>query len=262
MARNCKGTFSCEKITFCIYEKNILLLFLALSPAFGNAQEKKSFVVVELFTSEGCSTCPSADLFLSEISRDAAVHKQEVYCLAYHVDYWNKLGWKDPFSKFQFTRRQENYSRILPSHEMYTPQMVVNGTQEYTGTDQSKVQKGIQAALTNQEMTQLELVLDTIRQDTAYISWKISSEDKNTVLQLAFTESGLISKVESGENAGKTLLHNDVVRVFTAVNNPGKTGQTKILLKDRNPSLKAELTGFIQNKQNYKIAGAARISLN
>lgn len=237
------------------------LLFILLIAAEGFAQEKKGFAVVELFTSEGCSSCPAADKILSEISTETKRGNQEVFFLAYHVDYWNKLGWKDPFSKFQFTRRQENYSRVLPSKELYTPQLIVNGTTEMIGSKKEKIQNTINLALKSKSQLHLDLKLDSMVGDTAFISWKLSNQDKNFVLQLAFCQNGIVNKVNTGENAGKTLSHDHVVRTFSAVNNPGSSGQVKFLVKDKDPGLKSEIIGFIQHKQNYSIRAAGRISL-
>ena len=227
----------------------------------GQAQQNSAFAVVELFTSEGCSSCPAADKILSEISKESKQKNQEVYCLAYHVDYWNKLGWKDPYSKFQFTRRQENYSRVLPSKELYTPQMIVNGTTELVGSKKEKALSTISLALIKKPELELQLKLDSLVADTAFISWKISKSDKNYVLQLAFNQSGISSKIDKGENAGKTLLHDNVVRSFTAVNDPGISGRVKFFLKDNDPGLKSEIIGFIQRKQNYSILSAGRVTL-
>ncbi len=234
----------------------LILLFFS-----GQAQQNSRFAVVELFTSEGCSSCPAADKILSEISKESRQKNQEVYCLAYHVDYWNKLGWKDPYSKFQFTRRQENYSRVLPSKELYTPQMIVNGTTELIGSKKEKALSAISLALNKKPELEFDLKLDSLVADTAFISWKISKSDKNYVLQLALNQSGLSSKIDKGENAGKTLTHDHVVRAFTAVNNPGFSGQIKFLLKDKDPGFQSEIIGFIQRKQNYSILAAGRITL-
>lgn len=239
---------------------SILFVLIFLSAAI-KAQENKGFVVVELFTSEGCSSCPPADKLLSDISNEAKKNGDNIYCLAFHVDYWNRLGWKDPFGKFQFTRRQENYSRVLPSKELFTPQMVVNGSVEFTGSDKKKADAAIQSAKSKKPAIQFDLKLDSLVADTAYISWTLSKTDANYVLQLAYSESGLSSKVSKGENAGKVLVHDHVVKVFSAVNKPGSKGQTKLILKDRVSKNESELTGFIQHKQNYKISAADRVKV-
>ena len=114
------------------FKKIIFFLSICFLPALSFAQ--KNFVVVELFTSEGCSSCPPADELLTKIAKQSEAANQNVIPLAFHVDYWNSGGWKDPFSKFQFTTRQENYSRILAEKEVYTPQAVINGKFSFTGS--------------------------------------------------------------------------------------------------------------------------------
>jgi len=230
-----------------------------ISPIRSYSQNGKAFAVVELFTSEGCNSCPPADKILSEISAEARKNNQEIYCLAYHVDYWNRLGWKDPYSKLQFTQRQENYSRVLPSKELYTPQMVVNGKIEFTGSKKEKSTAALEAALKMPAAVQLSIQIDSTASDTIYISWKLSKTDKNNVLQIAFTESGLVSNVIKGENAGKILKHDHVVRSFTAVNNPGSTGQVRMVVKGRDAKVQSELIAFLQHKQHYGIAAATGI---
>ncbi len=239
----------------------VFLLLSIIIPVWLFSQEDSRFVVVELFTSEGDKQCIIAGDLIKDLSLEYSTGKVDVYFLSYHVDYWNKLGWKDPFSKFQYTRRQENYSRVLPSKEMYTPQIIVNGTQEFTLSEANKIRSAINNGLTNPTEIPLKLNLDSLNQDTAYVSWTLSKESNNQVLQLAYTENGLSSKVEKGENAGKTLLHDFVVRVFSATNNPGLSGRVKLYLKDRDMKKSGEIIGFIQQKQNYKITGAARIRL-
>ena len=95
------------------------------------------FAVVELFTSEGCSSCPPADNLLGEIVKDAQKGQQRVYCLSFHVDYWNSLGWRDPYSDPAFSRRQREYARAFESVQVYTPQMVVNGSTGFVGSDRT-----------------------------------------------------------------------------------------------------------------------------
>src|SRR5207244_447517 len=99
-------------------------------PSFASAAQSqdKSFAVVELFSSEGCSSCPSADLLVSRLTTWARKNNRNVYPLIFHVDYWNNLGWRDVFSNQEFTQRQRNYAQIFKEQGVYTPQMIVNGS--------------------------------------------------------------------------------------------------------------------------------------
>src|SRR5678809_1209433 len=103
-----------------------LLALAVLGPALATAEPRPP-VLVELFTSEGCSSCPPADAALSALARDPAFKSAEVVALELHVDYWNQLGWADPFSAPEFTARQEEYGRLLGGDGLYTPQLVVDG---------------------------------------------------------------------------------------------------------------------------------------
>ena len=239
--------------------KSILIFFLFL-PFFSNAQ--KPFALVELFTSEGCSSCPPADALFSKTGTNAEKTGQNIFLLAYHVDYWNRGGWKDPFSKYQFTLRQENYSRVLPEKEMYTPQAVVNGENSFTGSKEDKMNESIKQALVVIPKISLSTEKDSIANDTLYISYKISKSDLNYVLRLALTEDGLNSSVKHGENEGKNLHHDHVVKIFISLDTPGKTGQTKIPLMGNKLSEKNQLIAFVQYKQTMKILVAEKIIFN
>ena len=100
-------------------------------------ENEKPFVVVELFTSEGCSSCPPADELLSEIV-DGRYENTDVIGLSFHVDYWDYIGWKDPYASRDFTNRQRIYAEKLRSHQLYTPQMVVNGKHEFVGSNRQQ----------------------------------------------------------------------------------------------------------------------------
>ena len=242
------------------YLVRTILFFILVFPFFSNAQ--KSFALVELFTSEGCSSCPPADLLISKVGANAEKTGQNIFLLAYHIDYWNKSGWKDPFSKYQFTLRQENYSRVLPEKEMYTPQAVVNGEKSFTGSKEEKMNEYIKNALTNIPSLLLSAKKDSIAKDTLFISYKISKSDPNFVLRIALTEDDLSSLVLHGENEGKTLHHDYVVKVFSSIDAPGKIGQAKFPLKGNRLSGKSKLVAFVQHKQTMKVLIAERIILH
>ena len=108
------------------------------------AFDKKGFAVVELFTSEGCSSCPAAD---AAVARLLAKNNEQVYVLAYHVDYWNKLGWKDSFSKAEYSQRQSGYAAQFKLNSTYTPQIVVNGSSEFVGSDERKLKSNVEKKL-------------------------------------------------------------------------------------------------------------------
>lgn len=231
-----------------------------INPIFLFAQTTaQTFAVVELFTSEGCVSCPAADKLLSEIIEDAKKNQKNIFCLEYHVDYWNSGGWKDPFSKNQFTLRQNNYSSVLKQRELYTPQMIVNGETEFTGTLKDKANTAIGNALKTPAKYELSLKIDSVAEDSVYIQYESSESNKNFSLHFAIVERGLISKISKRENSGKTLTHDNVVRIFYSIELNSKNGSVKIPLKGFRANDKCNIIAFVQHKQTMKILAAAEI---
>jgi len=236
--------------------KKLLFVFLLQIslPAFS---QTKPFAVVELFTSEGCNTCPPADKLFSSLKTDAKKNGKNILFLEYHVDYWNKLGWKDPYSSFQFTNRQKNYTSVLNEEEMYTPMMVVNGTKSFTGSDKQKADAAIQEALASQPAAGLQVKIDSCSRDTLYLHYNATKTDKNLLIRTAITEDALVSTIKAGENSGVTLTHDGVVRVFYSSELSLLNAQLKIPLKKFQPGKKCEVIAFIQHKQMMKVLAVA-----
>lgn len=235
----------------------LLFLILLICNTIAVAQDN-GFAVVELFTSEGCESCPAGDKILSQLSAEAKQSGKPIYCLEYHVDYWNKGGWKDPFSKNQFTFRQENYSRVLPGKEMYTPQLVINGQTELSANNLSLAKAAIEKARNQTPLLNLTFHVDSLRRDTAFISYTCSKQDKNYVLRFVLTENKVSSKVTGGQHSGKLLVHDNVVRLIFSVNNPVPRGQAAIPLKEFKADAEFTWTAFVQHKQSLRILGASR----
>src|ERR1700685_382630 len=123
---------------------------------------KDGFVLIELFTSEGCSSCPPADALVARIQEEN--NNKPVYILSFHVDYWNHLGWKDPFSSAAFSDRQKNYANRLNLQSVYTPQVVVNGQTEFVGSDEDRMKNAIENSL--QKKSAVLLSLQKIQKNT------------------------------------------------------------------------------------------------
>lgn len=171
------------------------------------ASDRKSPVVVELFTSEACSSCPPADRLLLELQRTGNTDGADLILLGEHVDYWDHLGWKDRFSSARFTARQAQYADLMKLPSAYTPQMVVDGHIDVLGNDSSALRKAIAAAASTPKATQVNLSWTTPNQ----LNIAVSNAGKSHVL-LAITENDLTTDVKNGENRGRTLHHADVVR--------------------------------------------------
>jgi hypothetical protein len=181
-------------------------LFLSLCLAFGippvEAEERP--IVVELFTSEGCSSCPPADALLAGLAS-----RPEVLALSFHVDYWDRLGWKDPFSSPEATRRQHRYAELLGLATVYTPQIIVDGKWQAVGSDRGEVERALDAARHDGAEVPVSLVVDH-----GHAQIKISSGGEGVsgaVLLIGFDRRH-VTAVARGENGGRTLAHVDVVR--------------------------------------------------
>jgi hypothetical protein len=174
-------------------------------------------VVVELFTSEGCSSCPPADLLLKQLSDEQPFEGIQVIALEEHVDYWNHLGWRDPYSSNDFSVRQDDYSNALPRGGVYTPQMIVDGRVQFVGSRRTDAREQIRAAAAHPIAHLLLSAIPAsdalkrsfeLRFDPASAPLSGSSFD----LYVAVTEKGLRSSPTAGENSGESLQHAPVVR--------------------------------------------------
>lgn len=175
-------------------------------------------VLVELFTSEGCSSCPPADSVLERFDRMQPVAGADIIVLSEHVDYWNSLGWTDPFSSEQFTARQYQYAnKINPKDGAYTPQMVIDGRAELVGSDSEAARAAIERAVTAKKYP-LEIA-DASREGDR-ITLRVQAAptlDGSAVLYVALAESHASTHVLRGENAGRTLSHVAAVRSLTLI---------------------------------------------
>jgi hypothetical protein len=221
----------------------------------------KGFAVIELFTSEGCSSCPPADELVSRIQKEST--DQPIYILAYHVDYWNRLGWKDVFSNAEYSKRQRQYSEWLHSGSVYTPQIVVNGQKEFIGSEEGTLRNAIKSDLQQSATAALSLSNLKLTNNSIALQYHTESVSKNTSLVLALVEKTAQSKVKSGENSGRTLSHVQIVRELQNISLNGKgNGNSSITIPQALNAKDLELVGFIQNESNGEILCATRTELN
>jgi hypothetical protein len=218
--------------------------------------EKKGFAFIELFTSEGCSSCPPADALVAKIQKESK--DKSVYILAFHVDYWNQLGWKDVFSSADYSKRQRDYDSYLHLQSVYTPQIVVNGKTEFIGSEEPTLRNAIKTNLQKVPETQLSLTVLMANQSQATIKYNTDEEDKKTVLFIAVLQKNAQTKVERGENAGHTLSHVQVVRKLQKASLNGNSGEIKVALPKGFDTQNWEIIGFLQNTSNGAITGASK----
>jgi hypothetical protein len=169
--------------------------------------------VVELFTSEGCSSCPPADAVLADLVRSG----RPVHALAFHVDYWNDLGWPDRFSSADATARQRAYGRALGASGVYTPQAVVGGVDAFVGSDRARLDESLARAGARRPAVTLVVRARAAGPGAVAVDYEAHDAPARAVLDLAVVERAATTQVRAGENAGRTLHHANVVRAFAAV---------------------------------------------
>lgn len=212
--------------------------------------------VVELFTSEGCSSCPKADRLLVELAeRD----DPRLLPLAFHVDYWNRLGWTDPFSDAAYSQRQRAYARTFQSGRVYTPQMIVNGQREFVGSRRHEAQSAIKEALTQSAPAMISLLV-TAEEGTATVTYSVEDAPEGTVLNLALVQRHAVQGISRGENAGKTLEHANVVRDFETV---ATEAGTHVLMIPVGLSLDdITVVAYVQDPETMAMYGAGQADVS
>jgi hypothetical protein len=232
-----------------------------------SAPSHKAVVVTELFTSEGCSSCPPADEILGRLVQQQPITDVTVLGLSENVDYWNRLGWVDPFSSPLFSQRQSQYAaRIFRSNGVYTPQMIIDGTLEEVGSDSGGVYHKIaQAAKVTKAAMNIAASLPPDA-NALHVEVRVDVPTEVTLggpanVVLAITEDNLASDVHRGENRGRLLRHNAVVRSFQAIGAITATSRTwskttSITLAREWRPADLKVIGFLQEQQSWRIIGA------
>jgi len=249
------------------------LLVCALCIPLAPAAERPAPVIVELFTSEGCSSCPAADRLLSRLEQNQPVPGVQVIAIEEHVDYWNQLGWTDPFSSPQYRARQNDYAVAFHAGNIYTPQMVVNGSVEFVGSDMNRAYHEIGAAA-RAETTQIDLGATPNSKEPDLLDLSLHLTNANTAkvrdsnVYLAVTESSLTTFVQRGENAGHTVRHSSVVRSFGVIGKVDAKGASggqlvstlRLPREWKRENLRAVV--FVQERESFHITGASTIDLH
>lgn len=229
----------------------------------------ESFAVVELFTSEGCSSCPPADVLLGELVKRQA-KGEAIYALGYHVDYWNRLGWKDRFTLSGSTQHQSQYAERLGLDQIYTPQAIVNGTTEFVGSNRQKLNAAVTAALETPVTQSLSMSIQdegglksgqrlAVKYDVSRQSMKDSTKEE---LRVAVVQRSGTSVVKNGENAGRTLVHAGIVRSIKAT--PlidSASGTVTVELPTGVQTSELDIVGFVQNTDSGEIVAADLVRL-
>ena len=211
---------------------------------------KKGFAVVELFTSEGCSSCPAAD---ETVAKLLSKNIDKVYILAYHVDYWNRLGWKDPFSKAEYSQRQNQYAAKFDLNSVYTPQVIVNGSTEFVGSDENKLTNTVENNLDKQPAQNIS-ISTTRSNNNVTVTYDIDASE-TVLLNLALVQPEATISVKRGENGGRTLHHVNIVRALKTIDATGK-GSVTMEVPNELSSVALQLIAYTQSKKSFEILGA------
>jgi len=212
----------------------------------------KGFAVVELFTSEGCSSCPPADNAVAKLLKE---HNSNVYVLGYHVDYWDNLGWKDIFSSASYTQAQRNYAKAFRLSSVYTPQIIVNGTEQFVGSDERKLNAAVNKEL--QQASTVKLSMDAKAGDDHKITIHFSTDVSNANLHIALVQLSADNKIQRGENTGATLHHVNIVRDIKTVP-AAASGNVGLTIPENLHSNDCIAIAFVQGISDNKITAAAQ----
>jgi hypothetical protein len=232
------------------------------TPGPGKASETADRVpiLVELFTSEGCSSCPPADAFLQKLDRQPLAGA-EMIVLSEHVDYWNHIGWKDPYSARFYSDRQSAYANRFNLDSPYTPQMVVDGSSEFVGSDPELARKAFDRALAVQKVAVRMSAISVDAGNTLHAHVETGAVPSEADVVMAIALNHAESQVLRGENGGRTLTHTAVVRRMVKIGTarPGLAFAQDVQVK-LEPGLTRDnlrMIAFVQEVRQGRVLGAA-----
>lgn len=227
-------------------------------PLIGAAEKGDGFVVLELFTSEGCSSCPKADELLGKVQQQAG--GKPIFILAYHIDYWDHQGWRDIFSNASYTKRQYWYADKLNA-QVYTPQVVVNGKKEFVGSDQAALTKALSNSL-DSKPTNILTLTGKIQAGKLDVTYQLSGAKAGQELVIAAVQKHAVRQIKRGENEGRVLNHVQIVRSLHSFKlGKSNNGQIVISLPKEFTESGWEVIGLLQNKETGEIYAAGKVSV-
>ena len=248
------------------------ILAFASQPLHGAdaGSDVRTPVLVELFTSEGCSSCPPADRFLQKLDGQP-IQGAEMIVLSEHVDYWNHIGWKDPYSASFYSQRQSAYARRFGLDSVYTPEMVVDGTSEFVGNNSGLADKAFRKAL---GAPKLPVHLSSISADasntlhahleTGALDSSFGSREADVFVAVALNHAE--SQVSAGENSGHRLAHVSVVKSLTKIGalkqGQGLAQDVQLKLEPGSDSSNLRLIAFVQEPRQGRVLGAASMPVS
>jgi hypothetical protein len=239
----------------------LIIAIVSMTPCgIGEAQTRPATpVVIELFTAEGCSSCPPADALLTAVAEYSDKENREIIALGEHVDYWNDSGWVDHFSSPLFTERQRTYAWRFNLASPYTPQMIVDGRVQFLGNNRSAVEGAIADASTQSKPAIINI--EQVPDDQIRVTVR-NVNARGAQVMLAIIEYGLTTDVRAGENKGRTLHHAPTVRELRSMGTISKESFSATTGVDKKPDWNPDnlrIAVFVQEKRQGPIIGAASI---
>ncbi|MEM6717756.1 MAG: DUF1223 domain-containing protein [Bacteroidota bacterium] len=234
------------------------LVFLA---SFTDLADKKyqSAVVLELFTSQGCSSCPSADDLLGKVTETEK--NQNVFALSYHVDYWNYIGWKDPFSKKKYTERQRAYAQKFRDNQIYTPAVVVNGQEHFVGSNRSKMYAKIKEYKNKVSSYAISLDAKKKTSNSFQFNYTIDGNISNTKARIVLAIKERTTNVKRGENARRTLKNYNIVVDENYLKEFKKTGNYTVNFPEIVSATDELMVFLILENDQQDILSASRLDI-
>lgn len=244
---------------------------LASEPATPNADPAASsnaFVLVEIFSSEGCSSCPKADAYVNSLVRHARTRNLPILLLAWHVDYWDKLttphgSWADPHSSPESTKRQKRYAKAVPATgfmagKLVTPQILIDGRHP------TQLSKSNATVIVKERLKLARNVSVTLTRTETGVDWSVKNVEEGCELLIALVQRGIKQHIDRGENHGLDLEHENVVRWHTIVTlaQDQTTGKTKIELPDKVPADSADIIAVVQKSNDMEVLAATTLPCN
>ncbi|WP_299124965.1 thioredoxin family protein [uncultured Tenacibaculum sp.] len=237
-----------------------LITLFYINPENTKDETYPPFVVFQLFTSQGCSSCPPADYLLEQVKKNTS--NSNVIVMSYHVDYWNRLGWEDPFSKKIYTELQYEYARKFNSSSVYTPQLVVNGNEHFTGSNKSKLKRSLRKYTSGNASNAIALSNIHKKDRLINIDYKIKGDLSNKAISFALVLEEKTTFVKRGENSNREIKNSNIVINQVSLPIQGKAnGSASLNIPETfEVNDNYRIIAFVQ-KSNLQITGGIQKSL-
>lgn len=222
--------------------------------------DSQGIVILELFTSQGCSSCPPADKVLEKYVLN---NNPNIIPLAFHIDYWNNLGWKDPFSKAEFTNRQRDYSRNFNSGNIYTPQLIINGKHQVVGSNENAIKTIVNQELLIKNPAKIDINSITHVGNQLIVKYSATDFSANKIVNLALVKKKEFTSIKRGENSGLKQISYNIVYDFKSKSLTNSTeNQTVFDFKSDWKASDFMIVAYLQNNNYGKIIAASKKEIN